>query len=229
MVCSSSISNCYPFLDLPVQNRYVVVIDPPSYGFTKFVACPAHFGLFPGEELIQGKGEQQQKEAGTKDSNTFENQAKQQQQQQSTFSSSSSANPSERRWKPLVGPVRVVYPMDACQPIMEEAYAYPSVDLQWNQNSTESLNPSLFNSSEIMRQSKGSISGAIGIVRRGGCVFVEKAYHLAQVSYKCIFEYVMLFKANCNNAFLSQYFRNSKFKPYSSDSNLRSIGFDSSQ
>uniref|UniRef100_A0A094ZPG7 alpha-1,2-Mannosidase n=1 Tax=Schistosoma haematobium TaxID=6185 RepID=A0A094ZPG7_SCHHA len=159
-------------------NRYVVVIDPPSYGFTKFVACPAHFGLFPGEELIQGKGEQQQKEAGTKDSNTFESQAKQ--QQQSTFSSSSSANPSERRWKPLVGPVRVVYPMDACQPIMEEAYAYPSVDLQWNQNSTESLNPSLFNSSEIMRQSKGSISGAIGIVRRGGCVFVEKAYHLAQ-------------------------------------------------
>ncbi|CAH8524279.1 unnamed protein product [Schistosoma bovis] len=165
-------------VDLPVQNRYVVVIDPPSYGFTKFVACPAHFGLFPGEELIQGKGEQQQKEAGTKDSNTFESQAKQ--QQQSTFSSSSSANPSERRWKPLVGPVRVVYPMDACQPIMEEAYAYPSVDLQWNQNSTESLNPSLFNSSEIMRQSKGSISGAIGIVRRGGCVFVEKAYHLAQ-------------------------------------------------
>ncbi|CAH8526081.1 unnamed protein product [Schistosoma margrebowiei] len=164
-------------VDLPVQKRYVVVIDPPSYGFTKFVACPAHFGLFPGEELIQGKGEQQQ-EAGTKDSNTFESQAKQ--QQQSTFSSSSSANPSERRWKPLVGPVRVVYPMDACQPIMEEAYAYPSVDLHWNQNSTESLDPSLFNSSEIMRQSKGSISGAIGIVRRGGCVFVEKAYHLAQ-------------------------------------------------
>ncbi|VDP68997.1 unnamed protein product [Schistosoma mattheei] len=166
--------------NLPVQNRYVVVIDPPSYGFTKFVACPAHFGLFPGEELIQGKGEQQQKEAGTKDSNTFESQA--QQQQQSTFSSSSSANPSERRWKPLVGPVRVVYPMDACQPIMEEAYAYPSVDLQWNQNSTESLNPSPFNGSEIMRQSKGSISGAIGIVRRGGCVFVEKAYHLAQLT-----------------------------------------------
>ncbi|CAI2727425.1 unnamed protein product [Schistosoma spindalis] len=165
-------------VDLPVQNRYVVVIDPPSYGFTKFVACPAHFGLFPGEESIQGKEEQQQKEAGTKDSNTFESQAEQ--HQQSSFSSSSSANPSERRWKPLVGPVRVVYPMDACQPIMQEAYAYPSVDLQWNQNSTESFNSSLLNSSEIMRQSKGSISGAIGIVRRGGCVFVEKAYHLAQ-------------------------------------------------
>ncbi|CAH8504183.1 unnamed protein product [Schistosoma rodhaini] len=164
-------------VDLPVQNRYVVVIDPPSYGFIKFSACPAHFGLFPGEESIQGKEEQQQKEAGTKDSNTFENQAK---QQQSSFSSSSSANPKERRWKPLVGPVRVVYPMDACQPIMQEAYAYPSVDLQWNQNSTESLNSSIFNSSKIMQQSKGSISGAIGIVRRGGCVFVEKAYHLAQ-------------------------------------------------
>ncbi|XP_018647200.1 LOW QUALITY PROTEIN: mannosyl-oligosaccharidealpha-1,2-mannosidase-r el ated [Schistosoma mansoni] len=151
--------------------------NPPSYGFIKFSACPAHFGLFPGEELIPGKGEQQQTEAGTKDSNAFENQAK---QQQSSFSSSSSANPNERRWKPLVGPVRVVYPMDACQPIMQEAYAYPSVDLQWNQNSTESFNSSLLNSSGIMRQSKGSISGAIGIVRRGGCVFVEKAYHLVQ-------------------------------------------------
>ncbi|CAH8506915.1 unnamed protein product [Heterobilharzia americana] len=31
-----------------------------------------------------------------------------------------------------------------------------------------------------MLQSKGPISGSIGIVRRGGCVFVEKAYHLAQ-------------------------------------------------
>ncbi|CAH8490220.1 unnamed protein product [Schistosoma turkestanicum] len=167
-------------VDFPVQNRYVVVIDPPSYGFIRFSACPAHFGLFPGEEeLVQRKKrqqqQQQQKEAENKESKKSESQTDHHQ-----HSSSSSVNASEHRWKPLIGSVRVVYPLDACQPIKEKAYAYPSVDLQWNQDPTESLNSSLFDNSEIMRKSEGSISGAIGVVRRGGCVFVEKAYHLAQ-------------------------------------------------
>ncbi|TNN07273.1 ER degradation-enhancing alpha-mannosidase-like protein [Schistosoma japonicum] len=164
------------FVDLPVQRRYVVVVDPPSYGFVKFAACPAHFGLFPGEALPAQRQQRLQQEVEEHNRlNVSESQADGQQ------SSSSSTNLTDKRsWKPLIGPVRVVFPLDACQPIVQDAYAYPSFELEWNQNPTESLNSSFLNNSEVMWQSKGSISGAIGIVRRGGCVFVEKAYHLAQ-------------------------------------------------
>ncbi|CAH8528221.1 unnamed protein product [Heterobilharzia americana] len=161
---------------LTVENRYVVVINAPSYGFIRFSACPAHFGIFPGEEI---QGEQQDEER-SQAINTFDKEIGQ--QSTATLLSSSSVNSSETRkatWQPLVGPVRVVDPIDACKPITNDSYAYPSDSLSWNQNPTE-IGINSPSSIEIMLQSKGPISGSIGIVRRGGCVFVEKAYHLAQ-------------------------------------------------
>ncbi|CAH8435733.1 unnamed protein product [Schistosoma rodhaini] len=90
------------------ENRFVLVIDPPSYDFAKFSACPAHFGLFPGEELMQGKGEQQQKEHGPRIRTHLKVKQK-----------NDSHNFHRRHWKHIVGPVRVVYPIDVCQPIMQ--------------------------------------------------------------------------------------------------------------
>ncbi|CAH8843410.1 unnamed protein product [Trichobilharzia szidati] len=138
-------------------------MSSPSYGFTKFTACPAHFGVFPGEELPSS--------------------------QQSSTPSAAAASADEASsvnsaWTPLIGPVRVVEPIDACKPIAEYAYAYPpdGYDI-WNQNPTGGQQntsiPSL-DSYVTMKNSRGLIFGSIGIVRRGGCVFVEKAYHLAQ-------------------------------------------------
>ncbi|VDQ02439.1 unnamed protein product [Trichobilharzia regenti] len=156
----------YSFSDLSVQGRHVVVMNSPSYGFTKFTACPAHFGLFPGEKLPSSQQDSQNRQQSTPSAAEAEK--------------ASSVNST---WTPLIGPVHVVEPIDACKPIAEYGYAYPPENDIWNQNPTGGQQNTSIHSSDsyiTVKNSKGPMVGSIGIVRRGGCVFVEKAYHLAQ-------------------------------------------------
>ncbi|TGZ61898.1 hypothetical protein CRM22_007738 [Opisthorchis felineus] len=150
-----------------VEPRHVVLLNPPSFGRVRFRACPAYFGLFPGEN-----------NAVTSTVVTGDSQFTTSHTDKGTDQETLKTLPS--KWRPLVAPVRVAYPLDGCTEVHSEGTAYPSQSLRWDGNSDE------FAAAEATLKDLGSklglgpLAGSIGLVRRGGCLFVDKARNLAK-------------------------------------------------
>ncbi|KAA3673942.1 ER degradation enhancer, mannosidase alpha-like 3 [Paragonimus westermani] len=176
-------------VEIPVQHRHVVLIDPPNFGRVKFAACPAHFGLFPGEQPTSRESLQQ------RDGPTSLDYSPSPSSSPSSFTTTTTSNndseadgPSERAssssaWRPLLSTVRIVYPLDGCSEISPQGAAYPSDALDWDvkSDSPGATDSSVFDSTDPkLAASLGPLTGSIGIVRRGGCLFIQKARNLAR-------------------------------------------------
>ncbi|KAF7232634.1 hypothetical protein EG68_08520 [Paragonimus skrjabini miyazakii] len=176
--------------EIPVQRRHVVLIDPPNFGRVRFVACPAYFGLFPGEQPA-GRESLQQRDGPT----SFDDSPSSSSSSSSSFTTTNtSSNDSEAgglsertssrsSWRPLISAIRIVHPLDGCSEISPQGAAYPSGSLDWNAKSDSSdvTESSVFDSSDPKTvASLGPLTGSIGIIRRGSCLFIQKARNLAR-------------------------------------------------
>ncbi|OON18530.1 glycosyl hydrolase family 47, partial [Opisthorchis viverrini] len=140
-----------------VEPRHVVLLNPPSFGRVRFSACPAYFGLFPGES-----------NAATSTVVTGDSQSTTSHTDKGTDEETLKALPS--KWRPLVAPVRVAYPLDGCTEVHSEGTAYPSPSLKWDGNSDESA-PEATMTDLGTKLGLGPLAGSIGLIRRGGCLF----------------------------------------------------------
>ncbi|KAF5397926.1 hypothetical protein PHET_08581 [Paragonimus heterotremus] len=177
--------------EIPVQRRHVVLIDPPNFGRVRFVACPAYFGLFPGEQPA-GRESLQQRDGPTSFDDSPSPSSSSSSSSFTTTNTSSNDSEagglSERAssgssWRPLISTVRIVHPLDGCSEISSQGAAYPSGSLDWNakSDSSDMTESSVFDSSDPKTvASLGPLTGSIGIIRRGGCLFIQKARNLAR-------------------------------------------------
>ncbi|GAA37391.2 ER degradation enhancer mannosidase alpha-like 3 [Clonorchis sinensis] len=149
-----------------VEPRHVVLLNPPSFGRVRFRACPAYFGLFPGES-----------NAATSTVMTGDSQSTTSHTDKGTDEETMKALPT--KWRPLVAPVRVAYPLDGCSEVHSEGTAYPSQSLKWDGNSDESAAGATLKDLGT-KVGLGPLAGSIGLIRRGGCLFVDKARNLAK-------------------------------------------------
>ncbi len=134
----------------------VALVHPPHYGRTRFDAGPSRFTLFPGESIAPTPP---------------------------PSSPSAPSGPMEPHWEPVVGPLVLVEPFDACSPVYADGFYVPVEEL--HSDFTES-DVDAGSSESDEGQQRGLLRGAIAVMKRGGCMFLEKAQNVKQVGIICI-------------------------------------------
>ncbi|CAL8086322.1 unnamed protein product [Calicophoron daubneyi] len=146
-----------------LERRHIVVLDPPEFGRLRLESCPAHFGRFPGEPSLSSPDNESSEPVELPPDILHQ---------------------SDRTWRPLIGNAVVVEPLDGCSSISKLAYAYPSIHLPWTNESNETdwkkLKTERLAEYMAMNSSQMPLAGSIGIVRRGGCMFIDKARNLVE-------------------------------------------------
>lgn len=79
-------------------------------------------------------------------------------------------------WEPVVGPLVIAEPFDACSPVDPEGYLIGSQQMH-----ADLVEPNPHEKEEIGNLPRASLSGAIVMVRRGACMFMEKAKNVIAV------------------------------------------------
>ncbi|VDD79990.1 unnamed protein product [Mesocestoides corti] len=130
----------------------VALVHPPHYGRTRFEAGPSIFTHYPGEsaQLPQSR-------------------------KKSDSPTDSDIGTTEHSWQPVVGPLVLTEPFDACTPVYADGYLLPSGE----------HHADFFESNADGGAGSGShkrlLKDAIAIVKRGGCMFLDKALHVKQM------------------------------------------------
>lgn len=88
----------------------------------------------------------------------------------------------ESDWEPVVGPLVIAEPFDACSPVYADGLLLPNQQLH-----ADLLDPSPFNEPEEEEEEAPRLllQDAIVLVRRGGCMFMDKARNVKQVRSIC--------------------------------------------
>ncbi|THD27595.1 alpha-1 2-Mannosidase [Fasciola hepatica] len=151
-----------------VQPRHVAILDPPSFGRLRFRALPAHFGHFPGESDTKSEDHISEPDSHSDAKLPIGLEVKQDRKTPSA-------------WQPVVAPLRVAFPTDGCSEVEATGIAFPAASSHWNAPAAdEQTGDQAHAKSPEAIASRGPMAGAIGIVRRGGCLFVQKARNLAK-------------------------------------------------
>ncbi|TPP57246.1 alpha-1 2-Mannosidase [Fasciola gigantica] len=151
-----------------VQPRHVAILDPPSFGRLRFRALPAHFGHFPGESDTKSEDSKSDPDSHSDAKLPIGLEVKQDRKTPSA-------------WQPVVAPLRVAFPTDGCSEVEATGIAFPAASSDWNAPAAdEQTGDQAHAKSPEAIASRGPMAGAIGIVRRGGCLFVQKARNLAK-------------------------------------------------
>ncbi|KAM7540265.1 hypothetical protein Aperf_G00000021965 [Anoplocephala perfoliata] len=132
-----------------VHPHQIALIHPPHFGRTRFDAGPSMFTYYPGET------------APPPDS-----------------ASRRSLADEESEWEPVVGPLVIAEPFDACSPVYADGLLLPNQQLH-----ADLLDPSPFGDpeEEEAEMLRLLLKGAIVLVRRGGCMFMDKAKNVKQM------------------------------------------------
>ncbi|BHF57825.1 ER degradation-enhancing alpha-mannosidase-like protein 3 [Sparganum proliferum] len=161
----------------------VAVLHPPYYGRLKFQAGPSRFGLYPGEEALSPRAgtqtpveEEEAEGAGWPDDLTAE--------VQESAEAEVSSRPPRTAWRPLAGPLVIAEPYDACSTIRNFGL-YAPVPSGRARNSTAPQSESPVEPGEQLTDTdsdayRGPVAGAIALVTRGGCMFLDKARNLKE-------------------------------------------------
>ncbi|KAH9286040.1 ER degradation-enhancing alpha-mannosidase-like protein 3 [Echinococcus granulosus] len=132
-----------------VISQTVALIHPPHFGRIRFEAGPSMFTFYPGE---------------------------------SPNITDATASPTlitpDIDWQPVIGPLVIAEPFDACTPVYSDGLLLANEQLH-----ADFVEPSFYEDSEFEGASKPRrlLKDAIVLVKRGGCMFLEKAINVKQM------------------------------------------------
>lgn len=131
-----------------IHTQTIALIDPPHFGRTRFEAGPSMFTYYPGENPPPPN----------------------------TSSSSAALVNDSNDWEPVVGPLVIAEPFDACSPVYADGFLMAN----------DQLHPDLVNSPPPEKEGeppKRLLKDAIVLVQRGGCMFMDKAKNIKRVRH----------------------------------------------
>ncbi|VDL40657.1 unnamed protein product [Hymenolepis diminuta] len=129
-----------------IHTQTIALIDPPHFGRTRFEAGPSMFTYYPGENSPPPN----------------------------TSSSSAALVNSSDDWEPVVGPLVIAEPFDACSPVYADGFLMANDQL--HSDLVDSPPPE--KEGELPKQ---LLKDAIVLVQRGGCMFMDKAKNIKRV------------------------------------------------
>lgn len=162
----------------------VAVLNPPYFGRLKFQAGPSRFGLYPGEEALNPTTGPQAPSEVARGTGWSDEEG-----QKAAAAGKVSSSP-RTVWRPLTGPLVIAEPYDACSPIKNSGL-YAPVQSGRAQNTSALRSEDAGEAGEREEADeqltdtdldayRGPIAGAIALVTRGGCMFLDKARNLKE-------------------------------------------------
>ncbi|VDN99393.1 unnamed protein product [Rodentolepis nana] len=134
-----------------VRTQTIALVDPPHFGRTRFEAGPSLFTYYPGESHLLSNASPP----------------------------SAALEDDSNDWEPVVGPLVIAEPFDACSPVYADGFVMANDKLH-----SDLVDPP---SSEKEGESpKRLLKDAIVLVRRGGCLFMDKAKNIQRMGARGI-------------------------------------------